>query len=134
VLDLVRASKARVVLVDVWATWCVPCREEFPDVMRLRATYRDRGLEVILVSADFHESIPDAKAFLAERGVDFPTYLKSGNDQEFIDQLDPAWGGALPANFVFEAGGLRRQSLFGKSSYETLERAVLGVLDHDTKR
>lgn len=128
-----RASKARVVLVDVWATWCVPCREEFPDVMRLRASYKDRGLEVILVSTDFRDSLDDARIFLAERGVDFPTYLKSGNDLEFIDQLDPAWGGALPANFVFEAGGVRRQSLFGKSSYEKLERAVLDVLDH-TKR
>ena len=102
--------------------------------MRLRASYKDRGLEVILVSADFRDSLDDAKIFLAERGVDFATYLKSGNDQEFIDRLDPAWGGALPANFVFEAGGVRRQSLFGKSSYEALERAVLDVLGNDRKR
>ena len=43
----VRAGGARVVLLNVWATWCAPCREEFPDLMRLRREYRERGLRLV---------------------------------------------------------------------------------------
>ena len=51
-------SRAPLTLVHVWATWCVPCREELPIVLRVRQAYTNRGLEVILVSAD----PPDTRA------------------------------------------------------------------------
>ena len=62
--EVVRAGGARVVLLNVWATWCVPCREEFPDLMRLRREYRERGLRLVLVSADTDSQLPAARQFL----------------------------------------------------------------------
>ncbi|HSD11700.1 MAG TPA: TlpA disulfide reductase family protein [Candidatus Binatia bacterium] len=134
-LDLVRASKARTVLVNVWATWCIPCREEFPEILRIRERYRERGVEVVLVSADFDDTVGEARKFLAEHGVDFTTYVKSGGDMEFINTLDPDWSGALPATFIFDSTGKRRHSLLGKTSYDTFEGKVLDVLkDHGGER
>ena len=66
-----------------------------------------------------------AAAFLSEQGVDFPTYIKTGDDMAFITAFDPKWSGALPANFLFDAQGRQRHALLGKSSYAQFEAQVL---------
>lgn len=128
IVAAVRDAGAAAVVVNVWATWCVPCREEMPDLLRLRRDYAGRGVQVWLVSADFAADAGAAAAFLAEQGVDFPTYLKRDGDMPFIDAFDPDWSGALPATFIYDGSGRRRQALFGKSTYAQLEAKVLEVL------
>jgi thiol-disulfide isomerase/thioredoxin len=128
VLEAVRASRAPVVLVNVWATWCAPCREEFPDLMRLERAYRARGLELVLVSADFEDDIAAARRFLARHGVDFMCYLKTGDDMRFIDALNPRWSGALPATLIYDGAGRLRSFREGKATYSWLEQQVLEVL------
>src|SRR5262245_39634489 len=96
VLAAVREPGARAVMVNVWATWCAPCRAECPDLMQVAKELRPAGLRVVLVSADFDESLPQARAFLADHGVDFPSYHKTGDDMQFINTLDSLWTGALP--------------------------------------
>lgn len=129
VLDAARAAKAKAVVVNVWATWCVPCREEMPDLLRLRRDYAERGVALLLVSGDFASERAQAAAFLTAQGVDFPTYLKTGDDMAFINTFDPQWSGALPATFVYDGDGRRRHALLGKTSYAQLEAKVLEVLD-----
>jgi len=124
VLAAARAPGARAVVVNIWATWCVPCREEMPDLLRLRRTYADRGLRLILVSGDFASDADQAAAFLRELGVDFPTYRKEGDDMQFINALDPRWSGALPASFIYDGRGHLQESIYGKSSYEKLETSI----------
>jgi len=128
ILAAVRAPGARAVVLNVWATWCVPCREEFPDVMRVVSAYRGRGLRPVLVSADFDDQVPAARRFLREHGVDFPSYLKSGDDMEFINALSPRWSGALPATFVYDAGGRLEYFHEGRVPPLELERAVRRAL------
>src|SRR5882672_8958026 len=65
----VESAGGAAVLVNIWATWCVPCREEFGDVLKVRRNLAERGLKVILVSADFDDARDDAVRFLGERGV-----------------------------------------------------------------
>ncbi|MCZ6670720.1 MAG: TlpA disulfide reductase family protein, partial [Acidobacteria bacterium] len=74
VLAAVRAAGGSVTLVNVWATWCKPCLEEMPDLLRLGKEYRDRGMKVILVSGDFDTQMPAVIEFLERQGVDFPSY------------------------------------------------------------
>jgi thiol-disulfide isomerase/thioredoxin len=123
--DVVPADLARVreeierpgasaVLINVWATWCDPCREEMPDILRFYRESRGRGLRLVLVSADVAEDRGKAAAFLRGLGVDFVTFLKEGDDMAFIDGLDTAWSGALPASFLFDGAGVRRHTWSGK--------------------
>jgi thiol-disulfide isomerase/thioredoxin len=127
-LEAVRAPGARVVLLNVWATWCVPCREEFPDLLRLGREYRARGLRLMLVSGDFDSEMPAVKRFLAAQGVDFLTYLKQGDDMPFIDGLDPRWSGALPATLLYDDAGKRLWFHEGKTSYDTLKTRIDDLL------
>lgn len=133
VLAAVRAPGASAVLVSVWATWCLPCRAEFPDLLRLRRAYAERGVRVLLVSGDFASERPQVETFLREQGVDFPTYLKSGDDTEFIDAFDPDWSGALPATFLYDGHGRRRHSQLGAAGYATLEAQLKDVLEHPAR-
>lgn len=128
VIAAVRAPGAEVVVLNVWATWCAPCREEFPDLVRLHREYGDRGLRLVLVSADAPGQIDAARTFLKRHGVDFPSYLKSGADMAFIDALTPSWSGALPATLVYDGRGRLTWFHEGKASYEMLEREVSKLL------
>jgi thiol-disulfide isomerase/thioredoxin len=128
VLAAVREPGARAVLVNVWATWCPPCRAEFPDMIRVAREFRGDGLRMVLVSADFDASLTQAREFLADHDVDFPSYHKAGDDMVFINTLDSLWSGALPATFLYDAAGHRVRFWEGQQSYETLSRAVRDVL------
>ena len=121
-------AKGRVVLVNAWATWCVPCREEMPDLLRLRRELGPRGLDLLLVSADFDDSVPEARAYLGELGVDFTTLHKKQRDQDFIDGLDPSWSGALPFTVLHGRDGRRLASWEGRESYEQMRDRLLAAL------
>ncbi|HEX8456019.1 MAG TPA: TlpA disulfide reductase family protein [Pyrinomonadaceae bacterium] len=110
------AERARPLLVNFWATWCVPCRKEFPDLVKIEADYRASGLEFALVSADDVTEIKTAvPMFLREmRATAMPAYLLNAADTEAaIAQVDPAWGGELPATFLFDRQGKVAYRHFG---------------------
>jgi len=102
IIDSYRGEKA--VLVNVWATWCAPCIEEFPYIVELQRTYSEE-LKVIFISADFPDSRDRAETFLKEQGVDWTTYFKTGKDQPFIEALSDEWSGALPYTKILDKEG-----------------------------
>lgn len=127
--QVARAPGASATLINVWASWCQPCREEFPALVTLEREWRDRGFRLVFVSADFAEDVPAAKTFLAEQGVSAPTYLKTGDDMQFIDTLDPRWSGALPGSFLYDSSGRLVRFWEGKASEDSLRARILPVLD-----
>ncbi len=126
----VAAQRGKVVIVNFWATWCVPCREEFPDLVRLEKAYRARGVSVLGVSIDLPKETPQIEKFLATARPDFPNYIKrvGGDDQDFIESVDPRWGGELPFTVVYGRDGKKAQVLSGKQTYASFEKAVAGFL------
>jgi thiol-disulfide isomerase/thioredoxin len=127
VLSKVREPGAKAVVLNVWATWCTPCREEFPDLMRLRRAHGG-DLRLVLVSADFEDQVEDARRFLADQGVDFASFLKTGDDMKFIDGLDRRWTGALPATWIYDGRGTLRHFHEGRTTYDALEPLVTAAL------
>jgi len=128
-LEAVRAPGARVVLVNVYATWCGPCREEFPDLVKLERNYRVKGLRMIFVSADDEDRLPAVKRFLANHGVTMPTFLKAQQDMEFINGLEPRWDGSLPATLLYDGAGKPRDYWVGMTDYNTLEQKIKALLE-----
>lgn len=105
VLEQVRSAGGRLVLVNVWATWCRPCLEELPDLLAAARHHRARGVRLLLVSADFPDQRDAAAAVLARLGADVPAFLKAEPDMPFIERLAPEWTGALPATLLFDGQG-----------------------------
>jgi thiol-disulfide isomerase/thioredoxin len=100
-------KNARPLLINFWATWCEPCREEFPDLVQIEKEYKARGLEFVTVSlddpADIKTSVPQ---FLRQMRAPAPAYLLNVPDPEpSIKMVDQTWGGALPATFLYDAQG-----------------------------
>lgn len=117
----------KVVLINVWASWCEPCREELPALVRLRNEVAPQGVEIVLVSADFDKTTDELVSFLAQYGIDFPTYLKTERDAEFIAALDPEWSGAIPASFLY-VDGQAVDFWEGAATYEAFARKVKDAL------
>lgn len=126
--DAVRAAKSPAVIVNMWATWCVPCIEELPDLLRLHDSYRAQGVKLFLVSWDTDAKL--AQRFLASKKVDFPSFIKDGaeSDPKFIEAIEDKWSGALPATFLFDRDGKLVQMWEGKEKYETFEKKLLEIL------
>jgi thiol-disulfide isomerase/thioredoxin len=100
---------ARPLLINFWATWCEPCREEFPDLVRINADYGKSNLDFITISLDEPEdSKTKVPKFLREMHAQMPAYLLNVIDpQTVIDMIDPQWHGGLPATFLYDASGKR---------------------------
>lgn len=130
--SILREAKGNPLLVNFWATWCVPCVQEFPDLVRLRETYGPRGLNVVFVSIDRPADVNTVvRRFLRSHGVRFTTYIKgAGNDEGFINAVHHDWSGAIPATFVFDAGGTLKHMLIDQQTFDTLSNLVKPLLRH----
>ena len=102
-------------LINVWATWCGPCREEFPEFVTMHRMYRKRDFELITISADQPEQQAQALAFLNEQHASGKNYLFRGeNEYKLAEALDAEWQGALPYTLFVAPGGkvlYRKQDL-----------------------
>lgn len=127
--QVLASHKGNVVLVNFWATWCAPCREEMPSIAALERKYRARGLRLVTVSCDEPEDQTKAEKFLAQSGVGGSAYIKRAtSDEKFIDSVYEKWSGALPALFLYDRQGKLARAFIGETDQATLERAVASLL------
>lgn len=93
--------RGRVVVLNFWATWCPPCREEMPEFSRLQREFGKRGLQFVGVAIDDPEEV---RAFLKEHPVDYPILLGDERAPEWADRLGNRLS-ALPFSVVFDQDG-----------------------------
>ena len=93
-------------LVSFWATWCEPCRDEYPLINELVKQYAPQGLTAIGVSLSSDAEMHLVRHFLAKIQPTFTNLpLRMGGVDEFDHGVDPTWPGELPVNFLFAADG-----------------------------
>jgi len=123
---LLKPGNGRPLLVNYWATWCDPCREEFPDLVKIDTDYRTKGLDTIAISLDdLAELKAEVPKFLQLMKVRMPVYLLNVADPEpSIKMVDPTWGGALPATFLYDSRGEMVYKKFGRFDTAELRTAI----------
>ena len=105
--------RGRVVVVDMWATWCLPCIERFPHMVDLAQKYADQRVEFVslcLDDRDDEDSIALAQTFLTQQGARFPNYLMDEVVTHGFEKLDLL---GIPAVFIYAPDGNLRYRLTG---------------------
>lgn len=103
--DLLK-PKDKPVLINFWATWCGPCREEFPDLVKIGKAHKDK-VDVITVTLDEPSEInTTVPQFLAQMGSDLPAFLLKAKDMDAaINLVSKNWTGALPFTILINSKG-----------------------------
>jgi thiol-disulfide isomerase/thioredoxin len=126
---LIAEHKGRVVLVNFWATYCVPCRTEIPEFVKLAARLRVRGLDFVSISADEPEQEPQAHKFIVAAKVPGTLYIKSTDDNDkYAAAIHPRWEGELPASFIYDRSGKKVGAFIGEVPLKNLEDAIAKFL------
>jgi thiol-disulfide isomerase/thioredoxin len=127
---ILEKGQGSAILINVWATWCEPCREEFPHLVALSEKYK-KNIRFISISVD---DVADLESkvvpFLKNQNSQLENYLlKVIEPDDFINLLDKDWSGAVPATFIYDKYGKQTKALIGKQSFEVFESAIKKVID-----
>jgi thiol-disulfide isomerase/thioredoxin len=117
--------KGKPLLINFWATWCEPCREEFPDLVKLDAEYKGR-IDFITISLDFEEELTTGiPKFLKEMKAEMPTYLLITPDETAaIAAVSKDWAGGLPFTVLYSPSGDIAYSRQGLIRLETVKAEI----------
>ena len=119
----------KTVLVTFWATWCEPCRDEYPMLNELAKQYAPQGLHVVGINLDDDGDIILMRRFLMRYKPIFPNYRKRKGDEEAFNQsILPGWNGALPATFFYAKDGRQIGHVLGEGTRATYETAIRALL------
>lgn len=120
-------QRGKVVLFNVWATWCHPCRAEIPELRELHAKYRERGLELVGVSVDADGENDAIRAFMTDFKMEYPVWR---DPDERVSAQFLVLG--VPATFLIDRQGILRWRKTGPiapkdtSLASAIERALVG--------
>lgn len=93
-------------LINVFATWCPPCKAEFPDLLQIHRDYSPKGLEMILLSVDDADTKDKVLTFLKDRKATTKNYLINESDGEkLVAAIDKDWQGEIPLTLIVSPEG-----------------------------
>lgn len=124
--QLLAAERGKLVLLNLWATWCVPCLKEIPDLVTLEREFGPRGLVVIGVAMDEPSELESmVRPFHAKHFPGFRSYLRGEPDMDSLaSAVDPAWNEMLPTTYLIGRDGKVLGRIQGKRTLEQFRALV----------
>ena len=105
--------KGKVVLLNFWATWCPPCREEIPSMMKLNSAMTGKPFQMVAVSID-EGGVPDIEAFFKQSGFSLPTYTDPGGAAQKTYGIT-----GVPETFVIDKNGILVKKVIGPLAWDS---------------
>lgn len=142
VRQLLARPDGRMRLYNVWATWCGPCVEEFPNLVQIQRRFSQRHFDLVTFSVDDPKQAAAAKAFLEKQGAGLPAKMKAaaksagrdtnsflyqGTMSELLNTLDPEWPGGIPHTVLVSGEG---KILWRHNGAVTEEQVREKILEH----
>jgi thiol-disulfide isomerase/thioredoxin len=126
---ILEQNRGKALLVNFWATWCEPCRHEYPMLNELAKQYAPEGLQVVGVSMDDDGDLILMRRFLARYKPIFPNYRKTaGAEAEFRQSVLAGWTGTMPVSVFYAKDGRQAGHFIGEKGREQYEEAIRGLL------
>ncbi len=121
--------KGKPLLVNFWATWCDPCREEFPDLVKLDNEFKGK-IDFITISLDDPEEITTTvPKFLASMKAEMPAYLlKTADESAVINLISKAWQGGMPFTILYDKDGNAAYQREGKIQLDVVRPKILELI------
>jgi thiol-disulfide isomerase/thioredoxin len=125
--ELIRNKSDKLRLINVWASWCGPCVQEFPDFVILDRIYRSREFEFVSINADKLSRKDNVLKFLQKNEASNKNYIfNSDNNYALVEAIDPQWSGALPYTMLIEQGGKVIYRLQGPINMFEMRKLIAG--------
>jgi peroxiredoxin len=129
VTRLAKNEGDKLLLVNVWASWCGPCVQELPEFVTMNRMYRHRAFRLVTLSMDEPEKKDEAMKVLREKHVATVNYLVKIKDRDkFADLLDKEWTGPLPHTLLIAPGGKVLYRKTGAVDALEVKRAIVSYL------
>ena len=120
--------RGKPVVMTFWATWCEPCRDEYPMINEIAKEYAPKGVKVVGVNFDQDGDLILMRRFIARYKPVFPNYRKTGKEDEFQQAVLPGWNGSLPATFFYAKDGQQIGHMVGAGTRDAYEAAFRSLL------
>ncbi len=129
VAKLAKNDTKKLLVVNLWATWCGPCVAELPELVTINRMYRGRPFQLVTISLDDVAKRDEALRVLKEHHVSATNYILGSTDRDkFAEALDQEWPGPVPYTIVVAPGGKIVYRKTGAIEPLELKRAIVGYL------
>jgi thiol-disulfide isomerase/thioredoxin len=116
--------RGKVLVVNFWATWCPPCREEIPFFVEAQTNYGAKGLQFVGIALDNPQQVSD---FVQEFGVNYPVLVGGINESETLRKLGNP-GGGLPFTLIYDRSGKLSEKIIGGLDRTRLEHLLTPLI------
>ena len=122
--------RGKPLVVNFWATWCEPCRDEYPLIVELAAEFKSQGISVMGINMDDDSDMNLVRRFIARTQPHFPNYRqKPGIDLDgFYRGVNPAWNGTMPQTIFYTRDGHINLYFLGTRPRPVFEQALRDLL------
>jgi thiol-disulfide isomerase/thioredoxin len=128
--QLLAKYRGKPLVVNFWATWCEPCRDEYPLIVELASQFKSQGISVIGINMDDDSDMNLVRRFIARTQPHFPNYRqKPGIDLDgFYRGVNPSWNGTMPQTIFYTRDGHINLYFLGTRARPVFEQAFRDLL------